>query len=95
MTILATLQNLTQGEWDSMHEHRLHALSTDAHVLITAWSEVAARADLEIARRHAIKVKSSDGKTEYEVWFEPHPHCTCRGFQYRATCKHLEQARQA
>lgn len=94
-SLLGSLQDMKQGDWDALSDSLIAKLSLDAHGLISAWGEVAERIDLEIARRNAIKVHSgSESGTVYEVWFEPHPHCTCMGFRYRGTCKHLAQARE-
>lgn len=90
-------QGLTQGEWDRLTDEELRKLSLDAHQVIATWEAVSFRADLELARRHPILVPSeghANLQKNYEVIFDPVAHCTCPGFMYRATCRHLEEARK-
>lgn len=57
----------------------------------------------ESVQDFSMKVRSSDGKTEYRVTFGPTPYgpyqhdweCSCTGFQTRKTCKHIAEAKRA
>lgn len=43
------------------------------------------------AATRTLRVRGSKGN-EYVVTLGPNPHCTCTGFGFRRTCKHIAEA---
>lgn len=92
--LLGEAADMRQGEWDKLNGNQLDVLAARLNEIAKFAADTARRAELELARRTPLLVRSSDLKTNYRVILTPVEHCNCVGFQNRATCRHITLARE-